>query len=197
MLMKELNHRVKNNLNMMRSLINLQCEEFKDEYSKTIFRDLDIRISSISLLHEMLYKSDLADGVSLEHYLGSLCTNIFDTFLPEGSGVRLEMQLAAVAVSSDLTLHIGLIVSEILTNAIKYGMKDRTEGIISIRLDSSAVDLSLVIADDGPGLPPGFDVGALKSLGMKLIYLIMDQLNGTIQLDSIGGMRFTLRIPKA
>jgi len=197
MLMRELNHRVKNNLNMMRSLINLQYEGFKDDYSRTIFRDLDVRISSISLLHEMLYKSDLADGVSLDRYLSSLCYNIFETFTPEGSGIRLDLDLGEEAVSSDMTLHIGLIISELLTNAIKYGMKDRTEGIISVKLASSDKELTLVIADDGPGLPPDFDVSALKSLGMKLVHLITDQLDGRIEVDSTRGARFTLHVPKA
>ncbi len=197
MLMKELNHRVKNNLNMMRSLINLQCEELNDDQPKTIFRDLDVRISSISLLHEMLYKSDLSDGVSLNKYLDALCNNIFDTFTPEGSGINLSLELGEVVISSDMTLHIGLIVSEILTNAIKYGMKDRTDGLISVKLVPGGKELTLVIADDGPGLPPGFDVNALKSLGMKLVYLITDQLNGKIEVDSTNGTRFTLHIPKA
>jgi len=195
MLMKELNHRVKNNLNMMRSLINLQCDGFNDENSKTIFRDLDVRISSISLLHEMLYKSDLSDGVYLDSYLHSLCANIFDTFMPDGSGIALDMEFAEAVVSSDMTLHIGLIVSELLTNAIKYGMKGRREGRISVKLDSIGNVLTLVLADDGPGLPPGFDAGALKSLGMKLVHLITEQLNGKIEVESSGGARFTLRIP--
>jgi len=195
MLMNELNHRVKNNLNMVRSLLSLEIDSVKDPHSRDVFQDLDVRISSIALLHEMLYKTDIAEGISLDGYLESLCRNIFDTFLPGNSGIRLHLNLAPVRVSTDITLHVGLIVSELLTNSIKYGMKDRGEGRVNVVLELEDQKLLFEVADDGPGFPAGFDLHKAESLGMKLVFMITLQMKGTYEIREGPGSRIRIWVP--
>jgi len=194
-LMNELNHRVKNNLNMVRSLIALEIDSVQDAHSRDVFQDLDVRITSIALLHEMLYKTEIAEGISLDGYLESLCRTIFATFLAGEKGMTLDLHLAPVRVSTDVTLHVGLIVSELMTNSIKYGMKDRSEGAISIVLGAGSDVISLEVADDGPGFPADFDAGKTDSLGMKLVYMITRQMKGTFELCAGPGSRIRISIP--
>ncbi len=194
-LMNELNHRVKNNLNMVRSLISLEIDSVEDAHSRDVFQDLEVRISSIALLHEMLYKTDIGLGISLDGYLESLCRTIFTTFLSGERGIVLDLNLSPVRVSTDITLHVGLIVSELMTNSIKYGMKDRTEGTLSVILGTANEILSLEVADDGPGFPADFDISRTVSLGMKLVYMITRQMKGTFELCAGPGSRIRISIP--
>ncbi len=200
MLMKELNHRVKNNLNMVRSLISLQGDSVSGTLIGDIFQDLESRISSIALLHEMLYKTGIDNTISLDVYLESLCSTIFSSFLSGDTQIRLALDLSPMSVSTDITLHVGLIVSELLTNAIKYGIKGRPAGRVSVSLTSSEQGLLLVVADDGPGMSEGFDPDKVSSLGMKLVYMITDQLKGMLELlpphtEGPKGCAFRLMIP--
>lgn len=194
-LMNELNHRVKNNLNMVRSLVSLEIDGVRDARSREVFKDLDVRISSIALLHEMLYKTDIAEGISLDGYLKPLCRNILATFLPAESGIALDLEIAPVMASTDVTLHLGLIVSELMTNAIKYGITDRADGRISVSLAAGNRCVVLEVSDDGPGFPEGFDQAASQSLGMKLVYMITRQMKGKVELRSGTGSRIRITIP--
>lgn len=175
MLFKELNHRVKNNLAMIVGLITLQSDHIRDPHDLAILNDLSERIRSISLLHERLYKGDSWKWIQLADYLGAILHGLADTFIKKHRSIQLETALEPVEVSVETGLNLGLILTEMVTNTLKYAFADDVPGKIRLEVQTVGGDrFRLVYLDDGRGLPAGFDAAKADSLGMRLITALAD-----------------------
>lgn len=191
-LLREIHHRVKNNLAIVISLLNFQVRRNDDPELARMIRDIQLRIRSMALIHEHLYKSENLDRIPLESYVHSLSSIILSAF--SGQRIKLETSLEPIDVSIETALPIGLILNELLTNAFKYAFPNNTDGTITIRLSEEAGDMcELTVSDNGIGLPQHFSLDSDKSLGMYIIRLLAEQLDGTVEIDRLKGTSFKIR----
>ncbi len=191
-MLREIHHRVKNNLAIVISLLNLQLRNNTDSELRRIIRDIEMRIRSMALIHEHLYRSENLDRIPLAAYLHSLATIITGTF--SGNRVNLVTSLEETNVSIETALPIGLIANELLTNAFKYAFPGHQDGEIHIGLNKENDDLfALKIQDNGIGLPDSFSLDSEKSLGMFIVKLLVEQIDGNIEISRVKGTSFTIR----
>jgi len=194
-LLKEVHHRVKNNLQIIVSLLNLQSGKIKDRKILAAFDEVRHRVYSMALLHEKLYKSENFAEVPFKDYLSTLCRDLVSAFGATGR-LRLDFDLEEIDLSVDTALPCGLIVNELITNAIKHAFPKGREGRIDVRFkrtDAKAAELT--VADDGTGLPAGLDVARAETLGLKIIHILTDQINGKMHVRSRRGASFRLVFP--
>ena len=191
-LLREIHHRVKNNLAIVISLLNFQLRNTSNEEITRMIIDIQTRIRSMALIHEHLYRSENLDRMRLAAYIESLSFMILTTF--SGHRVKLETHLEAIDVSIEAALPIGLIVNELLTNAFKYAFPGNAEGIITILLEKAEGDKCLlVVGDNGIGLPPSSTLNSEKSLGLYIVGLLVEQLEGSVEIDRKQGTSFRIR----
>jgi two-component sensor histidine kinase len=192
-LLKEIHHRVKNNLQVISSLLSLQSDKLTDSAARKPLLDARDRVRSMALVHEKLYNSQNLARVELGEYTRSLMNDLLQAHAALASKVRLRIEQDAVFVPVDVAIPCGLILNELATNALKHAFHNRAEGQITIetrRLDDG--NIRVVFADDGGGLPPGLDWRTTDSLGLRLIRMLTEQLGGTSELVNGQGTRFEL-----
>jgi PAS domain S-box-containing protein len=190
-LIKEIHHRVKNNMQVMISLLNLQSAQIADPKIRALFQESENRIRSMALVHEQLYRSSSLSQIDFGAYLESLTRDLHATFDLHGS-VRLNLKLESLTLPIETAVPCGLIVNEMVTNAFKHAFPGKQGGNIAVHLYQQAGEIVISVSDDGVGIPPEIDVARLNSLGMKLIYLLANQVNGRIELNHIQGTKFRL-----
>ena len=193
-LLKEIHHRVKNNLQIISSLLHLQSAKLEDDRLLEAFADSQHRIRSMALIHEELYKSADLARIDFVGYVGRLTDNLFESFGVDQSRVRLTIQVDSVMLTIDKAIPMGLIVNELVSNSLKYAYPDGREG--EIRIELSAEDdgpFRLVISDDGVGFPADVDYLNPESLGLRLVITLIVQLRSEIELDRTKGTKFTIR----
>ncbi len=197
MLMKELQHRVKNNLVTIISMLDLQSDKIKDENTKRIFLDANNKIRSMSLIYDRLYKpsSNLKD-VRLDEYLLSLASQLLGFFDFSTNKVTLTTDLDRLTVDMKRCVYIGLLTNEIITNSFKYAFPDR-EGKINIRLKKNGSSVLLEFTDDGIGIGDKYEPDSIDHFGLNLVKINVGQLNGTMEIDNIksGGTRVSINFP--
>lgn len=190
-MLREIHHRVKNNLAIVISLINLQIQNNSDADLLRIMKDIELRIRSMALIHEHLYRTENLDRIPLADYIQSLSTIIMGTF--SGRHISLVTRLEPTEVSIETALPIGLITNELITNAFKYAFPNQKEGEIQIILsvqDNNQCCLS--VSDNGIGLPADYSFKEQKSLGMFIIRLLVEQLEGQIDVINNNGASFVI-----
>jgi two-component sensor histidine kinase len=196
MLVKEISHRVKNNLVLIQGLIALEAEESQvdgDERTLDRLSDLQGRIASIATLHDRLYQSGDSEGVSLDDYFRSLGATIFETFLPRNSEARLELSIEPSSLPVDATLKLGLIATELLTNSIKYALRGRTDGRVSLSIKRPGGGVLLEVSDDGPGLPA---LGSTSGgLGTRIVAILAEEFCGELRIEAGKGGGTKVLIP--
>jgi PAS domain S-box-containing protein len=191
-LLREIHHRVKNNLAIVISLLNFQLRRNEDPELARMIRDIQLRIRSMALIHEHLYKSENLDRIPLASYIQSLSAIILSAF--SGQRVKLSTQLDPIDVSIETALPIGLMLNELLTNAFKYAFPGNNEGTIDILLQKGSDNTYLLtVKDNGIGLPETFSPDSEKSLGMYIIRLLAEQLDGSVEIERSNGTTFTIR----
>ena len=191
-MLREIHHRVKNNLAIVISLLNLQLRNNSDPELIRIIRDIEMRIRSMALIHEHLYRSDNLDRIPLAAYLHSLVTIITGTF--SGHRINIVTSLDPTDVTIETALPIGLIANELLTNAFKYAFPGMQDGEIQVHLHKiHDAEFTLTISDNGVGLPEHFSLDSEKSLGMFIVKLLVEQLDGEINIGRQNGTSFTIR----
>ena len=193
-LLREIHHRVKNNLQMLSSLMRLQSRTVEDDRTRAILRESEARIRSMGLIHERLYQSEHLSSIHMPDYLGTLSAELLSLAGgAPGSRPRLQVGVADIPLDIDTALPCGLIVTELVQNALKYAFPTTdaaAAGRIAVSLGRRGDGaLSLVVMDNGVGIPPGFDPLACRSLGMRLVKMLADQLHGAMTLRSEGGLR--------
>jgi PAS domain S-box-containing protein len=183
-LMKELQHRVKNSLAVVSGLLGLGLETLTDERAKGIFAETRSRIRSISSLYEQLYSTEDPVNVDLGRYIRQLAESLFKTYVPGTRGIRLKMTLAEVRLDTKRAVPLGLILNELVTNSLKYGYPAGATGEVRIDLARSGDTVALGVSDDGPGLPAGFDPMASGGMGWSLVRMLAEEIGGDVSLPA-------------
>lgn len=192
MLLKEIHHRVKNNLMVISSLLNLQSQYIHDEEALDIFRESQNRAKSMALIHERLYKSTDLKRIDFGDYIRTLGNDLYHTYMPEDGCISLNMNLENLMVDINTTVPLGLIVNELITNSMKHAFVDEAGGEINITFYKKSDEFTLIIADNGEGLPEDIDFKNTETLGLQLVNNLTAQIDGIIELDRSYGTRFKI-----
>ena len=190
-LIKEIHHRVKNNLQIISSLLNLQASQDSGN-SKDLLKESQNRVRTMALIHEKLYQSDLSK-LDLGDYLKDLAQTLHYSFGALKDRIKLELDCEAILVDLDKAVPCGLIVNEIVSNCLKHAFPNERSGKISIRFRHGEDQFRLDISDDGIGMPPSIDLDHEKSLGLRLVVMLVRQLDGQVKLERLEqGTRFQI-----
>ena len=197
-LLNEVHHRVKNNLQVISSLLNLQAQHAGDAKVQAMLSESQARVRAMALTHQLLYERKDYSRIDLAEYLERLVQLLVSSYRNSGHvSLRHRMAAGPFYLDLDRAVSCGLVVNELVTNAFKHAFPDGRRGEVSIELTPAGQELELVVADDGVGLAAGFDPAAVKSLGLQLVALLADQLGARFSFASHSGARFTLRFAGA
>jgi len=198
LLLGEIHHRVKNNLQVIHSLLDLQAMRIKDPTAQRMLRDSENRIRSMSLIHQTLYQSNDFAGVDFQYFLRMLSPALMKAYGPERGGVELNIDVQQVQLPIGVAIPCGLIVNELVTNALKHGFANGRQGNIWIELASTATDeISLAVSNDGAPIPEDLNLDQQTTLGMQLVRLLTEQIHGRSEIQRAHPTRFTVRFPFA
>jgi PAS domain S-box-containing protein len=195
-LLNEVHHRVKNNLQVITSLLRLESGRSNQENTKTVLNDMQGRIRSMALLHETLYRSGIFASADLAHYLKEVATQAFRSHInSNGGAVRLELDLHSVSVSMDQATPCGLIVNELISNCLKHAFPGTLGGVVKVSLlpQPETKSISIMVSDDGIGLPSDFDQRRELSLGLQLVDDLVAQIGGVLSVETGRGCTFSIR----
>jgi len=193
-LLREIHHRVKNNLQIISSLLHLQSKKVMDTEAHMMFMESMNRIRTMSLLHAKLYESQDLANIDFGEYLNGLTSFLFQSFGVRSEVIGYEIDVGDIHLSIDTGIPCGLIANELISNALKYAFPDGRKGKIGLTLrEVGDSEFELRISDDGVGLPEGIDIGSKDTLGMQLIGSLADHLDGTVEIDRSEGTAFIVR----
>ena len=193
-LLREIHHRVKNNMQVISSLLNLQEYQMVEDTGRAVLQDIRARITSMALIHEQLYRSTSLARIEMQPYTLEMAHSLLESYTPNRGGIGLQVDMAEVVLDVDQAVPCGLILNEIISNSLKHALSGTRDGRISItgRLTPDGM-AQLVVSDNGPGLPPDLDWRHTRSMGLSLVVgLAEQQLGGHIDLDNTGGTAFTI-----
>lgn len=181
-LLKEVHHRVKNNMQVISSILNLQSSYVTDNYALNLLKESQNRIKTMAYIHESLYQNKTFSSINFNEYITTLTNNILHSYTASIQKVKLVMDLQKVLLNLDTSIPAGLIINELVTNAIKHAFVNQNEGNIYINLFTQDNVLFLEVSDDGSGFPASVDFKNTNSLGLQLVNTLIEQLNGNIEL---------------
>ncbi|MCE7980455.1 MAG: PAS domain S-box protein [Caldilinea sp. CFX5] len=192
-LLKEVHHRVKNNLQIITSLLNLQAAQIKDTTVLQIFIETKNRVRSMALLHETLYSTENLARIDFARYVDSLCAHLFRSYGVDPQRIGLQTAIAGGTLDLDQAIPCGLIINELVSNAIKYAFPDERTGTVWVALQPyTAHQYQLCVRDNGVGLPVALDLIRTESLGLRLVHDLTLQLNGELTVTRTAGAAFTI-----
>lgn len=193
-LLQEIHHRVKNNLQIISSLLSLQSKYIKDSATLEIFKESQERVRSMALIHEKLYQSEDLARIDFAEYIQSLTANLFRSYAVKGQPIALKLEVSPVSLNVDTAIPCGLIINELVTNSLKHAFPAAQTGEILVRFDADADhSFTLIISDNGIGLPQGLDLKTIRSLGLQLVFNLTKQLKGAIQISHEQGVLFKIK----
>ncbi|MFH0967196.1 MAG: histidine kinase dimerization/phosphoacceptor domain -containing protein [Methanobacteriota archaeon] len=195
-LLREIHHRVKNNLQIISSLLSMQIRQVDNPHTLEVLRESQDRVKTMALVHEHLYQGDNLSQINIETYFRSLGTMLLKNYTSKGKNIRFEVSVPHVFLDLNTVIPLGLIVNEIITNSLKYAFKDRESGKISISASESPDTIIFVVSDDGVGIGEA-TLSSHETLGLRLIYGLTRQIQGTVTVDGQVGTTFTLIIPNS
>lgn len=196
-LLKEIHHRVKNNLQVISSLLKLQSAYIEDKDTLALFTDSQNRVKAMALIHEKLYQSSDLARILVSDYIKNLTNNLLQSYSVSSSLIKLNVNVDNVFVDVDTAIPCGLIINELLSNSFKYAFPDGRPGQIWIEFKSTNNShYYLRIGDNGIGLPPDFNLEESESLGLQLVWNLTEQLGGNIEVNSQNGARFEISFTK-
>jgi PAS domain S-box-containing protein len=194
-LLKEIHHRVKNNLQVIVSLIQLQSDYLRDPSGLQVLRDMHNRVRSIAAIHELLYSAADVSHIDFADYLRKLARDLFTFYQASPDQVRLRTDIADTHMELSQAIPCGLIVNELLSNSLEHAFIDKRPGIVQIGLRADGDKCILSVGDNGRGLPAELDPLHATSMGLQLVRLLTEQLQGSMQIDRSQGARFTIAFP--
>jgi PAS domain S-box-containing protein len=193
MLLREIHHRVKNNLQVVSSLLALQANAIQDPRIRAYFEESRDRVHSMALIHEKLYQAGTLARIDMAEYLRDLATSVVRSYRLGPERIALDIGVEAVSFNLETAIPCGLLLHELLSNGVKHAFPDGRSGTIAVTLRRQSLrTYILTVRDTGVGLPPGVDVRATASLGWRLIHLLAAQLHGTLTCESHEGTTVTL-----
>ncbi|WP_424357408.1 histidine kinase dimerization/phosphoacceptor domain -containing protein [Methanocella sp. MCL-LM] len=192
-LLKEIHHRVKNNMQVISSMLELQTAYVNDGQLIDIIRDCQNRIKSMALIHEKLYQSNNLAYVNFSVYISSLISNLLGSYRKKVNNVKITTDIEDISFNIDMAIPIGLLLNELITNALKHAFEEGAQGEIYISIkDQGSGQYKILVKDNGRGLPEDFDINNLKTLGLNIVNILIDQINGTLEVDSGKGAQFVI-----
>jgi two-component sensor histidine kinase len=195
-LIREIHHRVKNNLQIINSMLNLQIGKIDDEKTENIFFEAKQRISAIALTHQMLYQKETLSNINLSEYIETLVRQIEASM----SSPLIELEVDVKDQKSRLTIDgavpLGLVINELLTNAYKHAFPKGRKGKITVSLNETPESFTINVRDNGVGLPPDFNYSESTTLGMELVYILVEQLDSKLNVENNNGTAFSFEIHK-
>jgi len=195
-LLKEIHHRVKNNLQIISSLLGLQSDAIADSRLLAQFQDSQDRVRSMALVHETLYQSQDLARLDMASYIHTISAQLLQSYDVDPPRIALQIQVDQLLLDLDQAIPCGLILNELLTNAFKSAFPLSQAGVVHLELRSvTAQQARLVVRDTGVGFPPDLDFRHTETLGLQLVCMLTEQLGGTITLERAGGTTFTLTFP--
>ena len=192
MLLKEIHHRVKNNLMIISSLLNLQSRYIKDKASQNIFKESQNRARSMALIHERLYQSTDLKRIDFGDYIQTLSNELFNTYVSDPSLVKLKINVNDIMLDINTSIPLGLIVNELITNSIKHAFPEGRNGEINIDFHTKDDYYEFIVKDNGIGFPEDLDFRNTDSLGLLIVNSLTEQINGKIELDKFNGTEFKI-----
>ena len=194
-LLKEIHHRVKNNLQVITSLLNLQSTQGTNPETAAILRESQARIRSMALVHEELYQSRDLAKIDMANYVRKLTASLFRVYRSPDAEVGLQIDVRDVFLSVDAAIPCGLIINELVSNSLKYAFRTTRKGSVSVRMTHAGGEYELRVGDDGEGLPVTLNVEKTDSLGLQLVHTLVKQLRAVVRVSREGGTIFTVVIP--
>ncbi len=191
-LLKEIHHRVKNNMQIISSLLNLQARKISDPEIAEIFKESQSRVKSMSMIHERLYQSKTLSHIDFSEYINSLSLDLLRTYASNPDMIELKINAEKVKINIDTAIPCGLILTELVSNAFKYAFPDGRKGEINIDFSKKGDLFTLKISDNGVGIPEGLDYAHSKTLGILLVNSLIDQIDGKIDMNTSDGTSFTI-----
>ena len=191
-LLKEIHHRVKNNMQVISSLLNLQVKLMKDDKSREALMESQTRVMSIALVHEKLYQSKSFSEIDYDDYLKKITENLLQTYgIPRGK-VQLEVHGEKILLPISKAIPVSLIINELVSNSLKYAFPGNRRGTINVDVKKNGDRYTLVVKDDGVGIPERISLDHLETLGLQLVNSLVGQLVGTIVLNRNRGTEFRI-----
>ncbi|TAL31028.1 MAG: PAS domain S-box protein [Spirochaetes bacterium] len=194
-LLKEIHHRVKNNMQIISSLLNIQAQGVRDPAVVEIFNDMKNRIHSMALIHNSLYQSNDLGRIDFEHYLPRLMQMLAGSSIYSSRRIKLEASACGFQLNVNIAVPCGLIISELVSNAIKYAFPGDHTGTVWVECGLDDGNYRFSVKDDGVGLPEDFDIERCSSMGMYIVKLLTMQLMGSLQVFNRGGAHFVITFP--
>ena len=197
-LLREIHHRVKNNMQILSSMIRLQTRRAESAELRQVLAESEARIRSMGLLHEKLYQSDSVSMIEVESYMRSLTNELMRMNTRQSSKIELKLAVAGIQMGLDTALPCGLIVTELISNSMKYAFPEGRPGAILVSVcRTSEGEYSLIVWDNGIGVPENFDISKAKSLGLRLVTMLCAQLNGQLHVSGQRGTRVEIRFKES
>ena len=191
LLLMEIHHRVKNNLMVISSLLNMQSRQIKDKKVLSLLKDSQSRARSMGLIHEKLYSSTDLKQINFGEYINDITEELFKTY-STNPNITLKMDVEDLMLDINTTIPLGLIVNELVSNSLKYAFTDEEKGTVTVKFHQKDDVYTLTVGDDGAGLPADLDLQNTESLGMQLVKSLTEQLEGELKLDTTNGTCFKI-----
>lgn len=188
---KEIHHRIKNNLQIIASLLDLEASNFTDPRVIDAFEESRNRVHSISIAHEELYRSRDMTNVAFRDYVNDVTNYLYQMNDLQGKDIELSMDVEDILLNVDKAIHLGLILNELIVNSFKYAFPEG-KGNISIAFHKKEEQFTFIVADDGIGIPKGIEIGKTNTLGMQLVNELVDQIGGNVHLNRSNGTEITI-----
>ncbi len=195
LLLKEIHHRVKNNLQIVASLLHTQARHISDPKTLAMLEESQNRVKAMALVHERLYKSDDISSIEIADYVKFMGTSLLQFYGTGAARVKFEVEMPGIRFDINRAIPLGLLINELLSNALKHAFPAGRKGTITVTGAKKDGKIWIVVQDDGAGIPESFDWKNTSSLGLRLVNSLADQLFGTIDLDRSSGTKFTLTVP--
>ncbi|MCE5214704.1 MAG: sensor histidine kinase, partial [Methanobacterium sp.] len=191
-LLKEIHHRVKNNLQIIASLLDLQEGYVKeDPAAVNVLEESKNRVVSMAMIHEMIYQSKDLGHINFADYIRNLTSNLFHSY-GASSNINAITTVRDIYLNIETAIPLGLLITELVSNSLKYAFPEGMKGNLNVELDSKGEEFELIIRDDGVGIPEEIDFDTESTLGLRLVHSLVNQLDGVIQMDRTNGTQYTI-----
>jgi PAS domain S-box-containing protein len=191
-LLKEVHHRVKNNMQVISSILNLQSSYVKDDYAYNLLKECQNRVKTMAFIHESLYQTKNFESVNFSEYITTLSKNLVHTYAINAKNIKLVLTLDELQLNIDLSIPCGLVINEIISNSLKYAFPNNRDGIIFVTLKKINNLVHIEVGDNGIGIPDEIDIKQTKTLGLQLVDTLIEQINGKLVINRVKGTKFSI-----
>lgn len=191
-ILKEVHHRIKNNMTTLYSLLSIQSLQSEDQSFKNLLQDSASRVRSMMVLYDTLYRSEKTQSMSIKKYLPILMQQIIEIF-PSQKKVKIESEIDDIELQAQSLTPLGIFINELITNTIKYAFPNRDSGLIRVTAQKKNNEVEIIYSDDGIGISPSIQINNPQGFGLQLINLLARQLNGSVSIEPSDGAKFVLR----